>query len=124
MNDIELNEMQEETELPETEQAPNDKSTGKRVRWNPGILCVVLGLLAGVLTWILVLLTDSENGTGLVCENWIFLGYLYIIPLILMGVACGIPYYRHKNIVAFELFINAILWTSGLYYVFAYFCRL
>lgn len=120
MNDMELAEKREETELVETERAPDGGSIRRRDRCSFGILCAFLAASAGVLTWILVLASGSEDGALVVTENGMFMGYFSIIPLFLIRVACRIPRYRRKNIVALALFINAMLWLSGFYYILAF----
>ena len=108
MNDMELNEKQEETEYLETEQEPDGRSIRRRGRWKSGIPCVFLGLFAGVLTRNLVLLADPVRGTIFAGEDWIFMGYFFIIPLILFVVACGTPFYRHKTIILLELLMSLL----------------
>lgn len=124
MNDMELREKREETELLETERAPDGGSIRRRDRWSFGILCAFLAASAGVLTWILVLASGSEVGALVVTENGMFMGYFFIIPLFLIRVAFRIPRYRRKNIVALELFINAMLWLSGFYYIASFMATL
>ena len=83
---------------------------------------ILLCLLAGVLTFV-ILNTDSlPLGSDDVFDRWIAAFYFLIIPLILMGIACGLPYYRNKDMVVFGLLLNVFLWITSLIAMIADLC--
>lgn len=125
MNDEELKDKETETKAPKTELATESKSKRKSVDWISDGLCVFLYLFACALCVNFFLLAERAGGrvviTGSLREIfdcWSEQGYRFAIPLILMGIACGLPFFRRKILVVSGLFLNVFFWIGGLLAMF------
>ena len=89
------------------------KDEQKRNHISPS--CVLLYLLAGVLAFLILNMDCLPLVSGDdVRDRWIAAFYFLIIPLTLMGIACGLPYYKNKDAVVFGLLLNVFLLITCL----------
>ena len=102
-----------------TETESEAKDERKRNYISPPI--VLLCLLAGVLIFLSCMdcsLTTSDD----VRDRWITAFYFLIVPLTLIGIAFGAPYYRNKDIVVAGLLLNVFFWITSLIGMIADLC--
>lgn len=108
MNDEERNGEQErmDADVFQTESLSENKRKSKIITCPFVLLC----LLAGVMIYSCSVRLPGLGVFGL----WALPVYHFIIPLILMGISCGLPYYKGKEAVGLALLLNLFLWFVGL----------
>lgn len=128
MNDEELKEKETETKALKIELPTEHKSRRNQIDWISGVLCVFLCVSACALCVNFFLLTERAGGrvvvTGSLREvfgGWLEQGYRFAIPLVLMGIACGLPFFRHKIMVVAGLLLNVFFWIGGLVAMFLFY---
>ncbi len=109
MNDKELKEQNNELEVCQTE---SGLEYGRRKRSK---LYVFLCWLAGI-----QVLTLAASKFGLGLYLWAALWYPFILPLTLMGIACGLPRYKDRNKIKIMLLLNVALWLAALFFTFLF----
>ena len=79
---------------------------------------VFLCLLAGILVFGDYSLATFSD----ILDRWIVALFFLITPLTLVGIACGLPYYRNKDMVVCGLLVNVFLWITSLTAIIADLC--
>lgn len=116
MDDEELKEQQEEMEILQTE---SGIESGQKKR---SYLYVFLCWLAGIQSLTLVAFFVREVGGFGIALLALFLLCitLPVVPLTLMGIACGLPRYKDKSKIKTMLLLNVALWLAVLFFAFLY----
>jgi hypothetical protein len=117
VNDEEPKEQKNELEVCQTE---SGLEYGRRKRSK---LYVFLCWFAGIQVLALAAIKFGLGGIpalGTALSFWASLGYPFIIPLTLMGIACGLPRYKDRNKIKTMLLLNVALWLAALFFTFLF----
>ena len=87
---------------------------GEQKRNNVSLPSILACLLLGILILVILNMDHSPLLGDDVFDRRYVTFYFIIFPIILMGFACGLPYYRYKDIVIFGLLLNVFVWITGL----------
>ena len=88
----------------QTESLPENKQKSKISVCPFALLCLLAGFM----------ICSCCDELQLFDFRWTLVAYLFVIPLILLGISCGLPYYKGKATIGLALLLNLFLWFATL----------